>query len=103
MPSPSHRLTKLIISQSGVGDTGLGAIGALTGLRELDLSNNWAMTDDGMAALSGLRDLQWLNLTGSNQARFVVTQHLLFCRQPSCHAGSFSSLLCCWGREYNRV
>ena len=68
-PACSHRLTKLVISQSGVGDAGLGAVGALTALRELDLSNNWAMTDDGMAALAGLRDLHWLSLTGSNQAR----------------------------------
>ena len=66
-----RRLTKLTVSQSGVGDVGLAAMGALTRLRELDLSNNWALTDDGLAALSGLSSLQWLNLTGSNQARLV--------------------------------
>ena len=73
------RLTKLVISQSGVGDLGLAAMGSLTGLRELDLSNNWAMTDDGMAALSGLRDLQWLNLTGSNQVRLSWWRHMGVC------------------------
>jgi hypothetical protein len=45
------------------------AVGALTGLRALDLTNNWAITDDGVGALTGLRELESLNLTGSNQAR----------------------------------
>ena len=58
-----------MVSQSGVGDLGVAAVGALTGLRMLDLTNNWAITDDGVGALTSLRELESLNLTGSNQAR----------------------------------
>ena len=61
-----------MVSQSGVGDVGVDAVGALTGLRMLDLTNNWAITDDGVGALNGLRELESLNLTGSNQARALT-------------------------------
>ena len=33
----------------------------------LDLSNNAFVTDEGVAQLSGLDRLAWLNLSGSNQ------------------------------------
>lgn len=38
-------------------------------LQVLDLSNNAFISDAGIAALAGLRQLGWLNLSGSNQVR----------------------------------
>ena len=41
----------------------------------MDVSNNAFMTDAGLAHLGTLRDLGWLNLSGSSQVGAQCTPH----------------------------
>ncbi|HEY1066558.1 MAG TPA: hypothetical protein VGE52_10630, partial [Pirellulales bacterium] len=55
-------LTKLSLRDLGVGDEGLKSIGKLTKLTLLDLSENTTITDAGLAELTGLVNLERLEL-----------------------------------------
>ena len=55
-------LKKLRLSRNQITDIGLRSLSVITGLTELDLSENSLLSDDGMVHLSGLSVLQKLNL-----------------------------------------
>ena len=64
------RLKSLVLTESGVTDENLKNIGSLKTLRNLDL-RGCKTSNAGIAALSGLTDLQALRLNGKNGATTV--------------------------------
>ena len=69
-PTPSLKPYILCVIEPLCKSSTVGSLHTVPyALQVLDLSNNAFISDVGIACLTGLRQLCWLNLSGSNQVR----------------------------------